>query len=255
MVAGDARFGYLDRAHSTAMNYLVAEIERAGFAIVDRYLDPATIDALIHEIVALELTPERAGIRNILALSPRVELLARSSEICALVAPILGDTARLVRGIFFDKQPTANWKVPWHQDVTIAVKNRLELPDYHPWSLKGGVPHVRPPVTILEQMLTVRLHLDRTDAANGALRVVPGSHRHGRLANLETSREPWNQLDRATTCICNPGGILLMRPLLLHASSIAIAPTHRRVIHLEYAGCDLPPGLEWYHNDDCQHQP
>ncbi len=237
------------------MKHLVAEIDRAGFAIVDRYLDAATIDLLINEIVALELTPERAGIRNILALSPSVELLARSGEIRSLVAPILGDTARLVRGIFFDKQPTANWKVPWHQDVTIAVKNRLELPDYHPWSLKGGIPHVRPPVTILEQMLTVRLHLDRTDEANGALRVVPGSHRHGRLTNLEiaarleTIRESSKQLDPATTCSCNPGSILLMRPLLLHASSIAIAPTHRRVIHLEYAGCDLPPGLEWSYDD------
>ena len=37
-----------------------------------------------------------------------------------------------------------------------------------------------------------------------------------------------------------------MRPLLLHASSIAIVPTHRRVIHLEYASQSLADGLEWY---------
>jgi Phytanoyl-CoA dioxygenase (PhyH) len=246
MVAGDERFGDLDRSGAATMNHLAAEIDRFGFTIVDRYLDPDPIDSLIDEIVALELTPERAGIRNILELSPRVKLLAHSREIHAVVEPILGDTARLVRGIFFDKQLSANWKVPWHQDLTIAVKNRLELTDYHPWSVKGGIPHVRPPVAILAQMLTVRIHLDRTDESNGALKVIPASHCHGKLTQLEVDR--WKQLNTATVCTCEAGGILLMRPLLLHASSIASAPSHRRVIHLEYAGCSLPPGLDWYYD-------
>jgi ectoine hydroxylase-related dioxygenase (phytanoyl-CoA dioxygenase family) len=222
-------------------------LDTEGFAIVDRYLNPTTIAVLIHDLEALDLTPDRAGIRNILELLPSVENLARSPEIRSLVEPILGTTARIVRSIFFDKQPTANWKVPWHQDVTIAVKNRWELPDYHPWSLKGGIPHVQPPTAILERMLTVRIHLDRTDAANGALKVIPGSHRQGKLSAVEIDRH--KQLDTSTICTCEPGGILLMRPLLLHASSIATVPTHRRVIHLEYANCSLPAGLEWYYDD------
>lgn len=226
---------------------LLRSLNSDGFTIVDRYLDPPTIASLIQDLEALDLTPDRAGIRNILELLPSVEILARSPEIRSLLAPILGNTARIVRGIFFDKQPTANWKVPWHQDVTIAVKNRRELPDYHPWSLKGGIPHVQPPSAILERMLTVRIHLDRTDAANGALKVIPGSHRQGKLSAVEIDRH--KQLDTSTICTCEPGGILLMRPLLLHASSIATIPTHRRVIHLEYADCSLPAGLEWYHDD------
>jgi ectoine hydroxylase-related dioxygenase (phytanoyl-CoA dioxygenase family) len=226
------------------MTALSQSLETDGFAIVDRYLDPTIIALLIRELEALNLTPDRAGMRNILELLPSVEILAHSQEIRSLVMNGLGERARLVRGIFFDKQPTANWKVPWHQDVTIAVKQRLELADYQPWSLKGGITHVQPPQSILERMLTVRIHLDRTDAANGALRVMPGSHRQGKLSATEIDR--WKQLD-PTTCTCEAGGILLMRPLLLHASSIATIPSHRRVIHLEYADCSLAAGLEWYY--------
>jgi ectoine hydroxylase-related dioxygenase (phytanoyl-CoA dioxygenase family) len=227
------------------MNISTQEIDRDGFITLDRFLSLDLINGLIQDIAALNLTPERAGIRNILELLPSVQQLAKSQEIQSLVEPILGNSARVVRGIFFDKQPTANWKVPWHQDVTIAVKNRLDLPDYQPWSLKGGIHHVQPPVAILERMLTVRIHLDRTDESNGALKVIPGSHCDGKLNDLEIDR--FKQTD-ATICTCEAGGILLMRPLLLHASSVAIFPSHRRVIHLDYTGCNLPAGLDWYYD-------
>ncbi|WP_373547413.1 phytanoyl-CoA dioxygenase family protein [Chamaesiphon sp.] len=93
-------------------------------------------------------------------------------------------------------------------------------------------------------MLTVRIHLDCTDELNGALKVISGSHRQGKLSNLEIAR--WKQVSTGISCNCEAGRILLMRPLLLHASSIAIVPSHRRVIHLEYASCQLPGGLEWF---------
>ncbi|PSB51330.1 phytanoyl-CoA dioxygenase family protein [Chamaesiphon polymorphus] len=227
------------------MDISVREVEERGFVTIDSYLDPDSIDLLIADINTLDLTSGRAGIRNILELVPSVSKLARSQEIRALVEPILGDTARVVRGIFFDKQPNANWKVPWHQDLSIAVKQHLDLPDYHPQSIKEGVPHVQPPIAILERMLTVRIHLDRTDESNGALKVIPGSHRQGKLTTPQI--DEWKQLNRAISCNCQAGGVLLMRPLLLHSSSIATTPSHRRVIHLEYADRPLDKGLEWYY--------
>jgi ectoine hydroxylase-related dioxygenase (phytanoyl-CoA dioxygenase family) len=227
------------------MTIFTGEIEKNGFRTIDRYLSLDSIESLIADIIALNLTPGRAGIRNLLELAPSISALARSQEIRSLVDPILGDTARVVRGIFFDKQPSANWKVPWHQDRTIAVKNRLEVPDYHPWSVKAGIHHVQPPTAILDQMLTVRIHLDRTDESNGALKVISGSHCHGKLTDAEI--DLWKQTSPGTSCNLAPGGILLMRPLLLHASSAAIVPSHRRVIHLEYASHQLPSGLEWYY--------
>ncbi len=216
-----------------------------GFGIVDRYLDLDSIERLTQDITALNFPPTQAGIRNLLELVSSIRTLAQSPEIRSLVEPILGERAQVVRGIFFDKQPDANWKVPWHQDLTIAVKNRLEVPDFYPWSVKAGIHHVRPPVAILAQMLTVRIHLDRTDESNGALKVIPGSHRQGRLSAIDI--EDWKK-SPAISCNCQAGGILLMRPLLLHASSIAIVPSHRRIIHLEYASCPLPSGLEWYYS-------
>jgi ectoine hydroxylase-related dioxygenase (phytanoyl-CoA dioxygenase family) len=226
------------------MNICWQEIEECGFSTIDSYLEPDAIDLLIQEIVDLDITSGKAGIRNLLELVPVVRRLAQSQEIRSLVEPILGDTARVVRGIFFDKQPTANWKVPWHQDLTIAVKERLDLPEYHPWSVKEGIPHVQPPTSILEQMLTVRIHLDRTDESNGALKVIAGSHAGGKLTALEIDR--WKQ-SPVISCNCQAGGVLLMRPLLLHASSVATVPSHRRVIHLEYGIDRLPSGLEWYY--------
>jgi ectoine hydroxylase-related dioxygenase (phytanoyl-CoA dioxygenase family) len=226
------------------LNMFEQEIEVNGFTIVDAYLDLESIDTLCKDITALDIALGRAGIRNLLALAPSVRELAQSQELRALVEPILGDTARVVRGIFFDKQPAANWKVPWHQDLSIAVKNRLEIPDFHPWSFKEGIPHVQPPTAILEQMLTVRIHLDRTDESNGALKMIAGSHAGGKLTTSQIDR--W-KLSPAIFCDCEAGGVLLMRPLLLHASSVASIPSHRRVIHLEYALDRLPLGLEWYY--------
>jgi ectoine hydroxylase-related dioxygenase (phytanoyl-CoA dioxygenase family) len=226
------------------MTDFIQAVEENGFVMIDRYLNLDSIDLLIRSITDLNLNPDRAGIRNLLELSPQIQNLAQSQEIRALVEQILGNTARVVRGIFFDKQSHTNWKVPWHQDRTIAVKNRVEVLDYHPWSLKGGIPHVQPPTAILDQMLTVRIHLDRTDESNGALKVIPGSHRHGKLTDVEINF--WKQKFPGISCNFAPGGVLLMRPLLLHASSIATMPSHRRVIHLEYASAHLPSRLEWH---------
>ncbi|MGC3972525.1 MAG: phytanoyl-CoA dioxygenase family protein [Pirellulales bacterium] len=110
--------------------------------------------------------------------------------------------------------------------------------------MKEGIPHVQPPTELLAQMLTIRLHLDDADAMNGALRVVPGGHRLGRLApdQLEATRANLGE----TTCVVPAGGAMLMRPLLPHASGRSQSARRRRVLHIEYAGFDLPPPLRWH---------
>lgn len=122
------------------------------------------------------------AIRNLLDAVPAVRGLARSPRVRALVEPVLGAQAFAVRGILFDKTPDANWKVAWHQDLTIAVRERREVEGFGPWSEKSGVAHVQPPVEVLERMVTVRLHLDPCGPASGPVQVIPGSHRHGRLS-------------------------------------------------------------------------
>lgn len=181
--------------------------------------------------------------RNLLVLAPAVAALASAAPIRALVEPVLGNAAFPVRGLLFDKTPQANWKVPWHQDRTIAVARRRDAAGFGPWTMKAGIVHVEPPVEILQRMLAVRLHLDASDAANGPLRVIAGSHALGRLTAAQVRHEI--EAAPSITCLVPAGGALLMRPLLLHASSAARSPRHRRVIHLEFASCALPGGLAW----------
>jgi ectoine hydroxylase-related dioxygenase (phytanoyl-CoA dioxygenase family) len=149
-----------------------------------------------------------------------------------------------VRAIYFDKSAEANWLVPWHQDLTIAVRDAAEVPGFGPWSTKDGIPHVQPPAELLERMLTVRLHLDDADATNGALRVLPGSHRFGRLPPERIKELRGEQPE--FLCASRAGDALLMRPLLLHASSRSTSPRHRRILHIEYAAFDLPKELRWH---------
>jgi ectoine hydroxylase-related dioxygenase (phytanoyl-CoA dioxygenase family) len=218
----------------------VDELDRNGFVVVPNVIDERTTDRLI-DLMARIGTEH--GRRNVLREFDEVRWLAHDQRVRSLVERALGTNAIAVRGLFFDKTPYANWMVDWHQDRTIAVRERRDVPGFKLWTLKANVVHVQPPDGVLEQMLTVRLHLDDSDEMNGPLRVISGSHRAGIIPEDEIGK--WIQLHASTTCIVPRGGALLMRPLLLHASSRATHPVHRRVLHLEYAAQTLPGGLVW----------
>ncbi|MCA9140937.1 MAG: phytanoyl-CoA dioxygenase family protein, partial [Planctomycetales bacterium] len=157
-----------------------------------------------------------------------------------LLHATLGDQFGLVRILFFDKPPGQSWNLGVHRDKTIAVAEHHDPADpYGKPTVKAGVPHVVADDTLLEQMVTLRLHLDAMHADNGPLVVVPGSH-HDR----ENS-------DRAATVEihCDAGDVFVMRPLLLHGSRSTSAgcSDHRRVVHLEFApaGAIATP-YQWY---------
>ncbi|HEV3138545.1 MAG TPA: phytanoyl-CoA dioxygenase family protein [Pirellulales bacterium] len=227
------------------------EIESTGFTIIPNVLDDQIVSWLLDQLERVtygEAVRQRGdsyfAIRNLLNAVPAIRELASSSCIRSIVDPIVGPDARVVRGIYFDKTPNANWKVAWHQDLSITVTQEKDVTGFGGWSQKAGVVHVQPPASILEQILTVRLHLDDTDESSGALTVIPGSHKHKRL-----SPERINELKEqipAVTWVVRGGGAMLMRPLLVHASSASTNPSHRRVIHLEYSAAELPGGLEWH---------
>ena len=187
---------------------------------------------------------KRAGARQVLPAVPGGLDWIHSPRTRALLLQLLGPTAFAVRGLFFDKNQDANWGVPWHQDLSIGVKKRAEIPGFTGWSVKESVIHVQPPAPLLNQVLTLRLHLDDCPAENGALRVLPGTHRLGRipsdrLAQLTENPQPH-------ICSARAGDLLVMRPLLLHSSPSSVAIGHRRILHLEFAPFDLPGGLEWH---------
>ncbi len=189
------------------------------------------------------------GIRNLFA---RSEVIREAMNALAAghLSEWLGPEMHPVRAILFDKIPGANWKVPWHQDRTIAVRERHDLPGYTAWTVKEGVPHVEPPTCVLEAMLTLRLHLDDCGPENGPLRVLAGGHRRGKLTTRQIRDWLESGQGEEVTCTLQAGDGLLMCPLLPHASSPASRPGHRRVIHVEYAReGSLDSRLQWALDD------
>lgn len=220
--------------------------DRDGYALLPNVLSPAEISPLLTAVERLGTHFDlgaRGGVRDLFRILPETRTLAHRPEFYSLAVAALGPACFPVRAILFDKTPDANWKVVWHQDLTIAVRERRDVPGFGPWSEKAGIVHVQPPADVLARMVTLRLHLDDCGPDNGPVRVLPGSHRAGRLPAEAISQ--WRNAVAEFACTLPRGGVLLMRPLLLHASSPSTMPAHRRVIHIEYATGELPAGLTW----------
>ena len=229
------------------MPLLRRQIETDGFALVPSFLDAGDIDRLLAAMARHDpegRAGQRGGLRHVASQVPEIAAIANAPEVRALVEAVLGAEPVLARSLWFDKTAAANWNVAWHQDVTLAVRERVNAPGFAAWSVKDGVPHVQPPDEVLQRMLAVRLHLDDCGPENGALRVLPGSHREGRLSDADVDR--WRSDVPEILCSARAGDVLLMRPLLLHASSAAVSPAHRRILHLEFGSGSLPFGLGWF---------
>jgi ectoine hydroxylase-related dioxygenase (phytanoyl-CoA dioxygenase family) len=227
------------------VSFDAAAFDREGFAMIPALLSPDEVGTLL-EIVERNTRSERGrgGVRDVLDNAPALRDIAAHSAVCSIVESILGRDAFLVRSTLFDKTVASNWKVPWHQDITIAVREQRNTDGFGPWSMKAGILHVQPPTEVLSQMVTVRIHLDACPTTNGPLRVLPGSHHLGRLNQNHVDQ--YVDETAAFTCEAGSGEALIMRPLLLHSSSPSQTPSHRRVLHFDYATGQLPNGLEWH---------
>jgi ectoine hydroxylase-related dioxygenase (phytanoyl-CoA dioxygenase family) len=221
---------------TTALDELTKNVEQNGFAIAN------CLDERTTELLTAEISKTMYAQRNLLSI-PVVRKLAQSNAVRELVCPVLGPNCFAVRGILFNKTQSSNWKVIWHQDLTIAVCERLEVDGFGPWTVKAGVSHVQPPTDVMTGMVAIRVHLDDSRLENGPLRVIPGSHKAGRLSFEQIAN--WQRKQTLTLTVAR-GGAVLMRPLLLHASSACSVAEPRRVIHLEFAATELPHGLRWH---------
>ncbi|WP_076745541.1 phytanoyl-CoA dioxygenase family protein [Sphingomonas jeddahensis] len=192
--------------------------------------------------LAGSLPQERAGIR--LHGNPALRAILASDAIRNVLAHHDGTTAyRPVRAILFDKSPATNWSLGWHQDRTIVVRARDDMPGYGPWSRKAGLQHVEPPFALIEAMLTLRIHLDDVPADNAPLRVAPGSHRLGRLPEQEI--ETVVRRCGIRSCLATAGDVWVYATAIVHASATAKRHAHHRVLQVDFASVDLPPPLAW----------
>jgi hypothetical protein len=227
-------------------------LEADGFAVVPGVLDPAAVRAALAEWAELSLAhrDDEAilandgppyGARNLLRLWPGVVGIARQPRLRGALLEVLGPLAGVVRVLFFDKPPGHSWALPWHKDYNVAVREHRGGEVFTKPTTKAGMPHAMAPAAVLGSMLTARVHLDDVTADNGPLRVIPGSHRHYAMGSDE-AREP-------VAVRCAAGDVLLMRPLLTHASGHAKpeARLHRRTVHFECSATpELPDGYEWH---------
>jgi len=219
-----------------------------GFAIVNNIYSNEEIIQLIDliehadtSVPTFRKTTDLFAIRQFLKEVPRSAAIIFNKQLKTLIAELFEDNFFVVKSIYFDKPATSNWFVSYHQDLTISVDKKINLDGFGPWTIKQNQFAVQPPLEILQDNFTVRIHLDDTNGQNGALKVIPQSHNKGvcrpELIEWETTTE--------NICCVNKGGVMFMKPLLLHSSGRTTNNNKRRVIHIEFSRSKLPGGLQW----------
>lgn len=223
-------------------------ISEAGFAVIN---DVYTADelALISDAIdradrsnaSFRQSGGLFAIRRFLLEVSDVKPIIFNDRLTQTIATLFGTDYFPVKAIYFDKPEKSNWFVAYHQDLMISVDKKTDLPGFGPWTVKQNQYAVQPPLEILQKNFTIRIHLDDTDKANGALKVINGSHAKG-IYRPETIK--WKE-ETETVCEVKAGGVMMMRPLLLHASDRTTNNQKRRVIHIEFSNLSLPDGLNW----------
>lgn len=227
---------------------LQQDITDKGFGIINGVYTPDEVKAIITAIENADTdkdtfrkSDDLFAIRQFLKEVPRVMPLVFNSHLREIIIKLFGKDYFIVKSIYFDKPPASNWYVSYHQDLTISVNQKNDIQGFTSWTNKQNQYAVQPPLEFLENIFTLRIHLDDTNAFNGALKVIPGSHSKG-IYRPETI--DWESEEEA---VCNVarGGVMIMKPLLLHSSGRTVNDSRRRVIHIELASLSLPKPLQW----------
>jgi ectoine hydroxylase-related dioxygenase (phytanoyl-CoA dioxygenase family) len=219
----------------------VEDLDTDGYAIADFVLADHQCAHIASSLPAV-VGAARGGVRNLIG-HPTVVALLSHPRLGRYLWSVTGRDLVAVKATLFDKGDT-NWRMQWHQDRTIAVKERLDVAGFGPWSTKAGALHVEAPREVLAQMLAIRIHLDACGPDNGPLRVIPASHLLGKLKEADLEREVARA--EAAELHVPQGALLLMRPLLIHSSPAALSPGHRRVLHIEFAPIEAISPLKWH---------
>lgn len=224
------------------------EINKNGFTIIDNIFSGEEVTDIVSAIENADTSKQTFrksadlfAIRQFIKDVPEVAPLIFIQKMNDLINELFGVGYFVVKSIYFDKPQGSNWFVAYHQDLTISVDRKASLEGYGSWTVKQDQFAVQPPIAILESNFTIRIHLDATTEHNGALRVIPGSHLKG---VYRTETIDWS-VETETTCRVGKGGVMIMKPLLLHASGKTTNSRKRRVIHIEFSNQLLPAPISW----------
>lgn len=224
------------------------QLVKYGFSVIEYVYTREEVDAVLQIIEKADTAKDTFrqstdlfAIRQFLKELPEALPVLLNDRFRELVTLLFGKDYFIVKSIYFDKPAASNWYVAYHQDLTISVNQKTALPGFGPWTVKQKQFAVQPPLSLLENNFTVRIHLDDTTPDNGALRVVPGSHLKG-IYRPETI--DWTK-ESEQSCAVPQGGVMIMKPLLLHSSGRTTNQKKRRVVHIEFSATELPPDLQW----------
>jgi ectoine hydroxylase-related dioxygenase (phytanoyl-CoA dioxygenase family) len=216
------------------------EIAERGFFIFPKLFSSAELEKLANTFLGARRS--RAGVRHALGI-PAVAKVARDQRLMEIATAVLGQDAIPFHATLFEKSPSANWLVVWHQDTALPLTERKETAAWGPWSQKEGVNYAHAPAGALERMLALRLHLDDSTVENGPLRVLPGTHNRGVLS--DDALHEFSDTITPVECVAPEGAVVAMRPLIAHASSKSMNDAPRRVLHIEYAASrEIAKGIE-----------
>lgn len=208
---------------------LVDKFELDGFVAIDHIVNEADLLVLAEKCDS-EISAE-VGTRNLLAFEWAREL-AQTLTQHELLKPLMPENVVAVQCNYFSKSMSKNWSVALHRDLSIPVKKQITSQQWSGWSRKEGVLYAQPPKQVLAEMLAIRLHLEDNNSENGALELVAGSHKN------------FNPKGCRCSCPVTRGGVLVMRPLILH-SSTKLKTGKRRVLHFIFGPEKLPDNAEW----------
>jgi len=203
-----------------------------GYCVIHGVFAGTDMSRLLEGLRSAAPVRTRAGARHLLGVR-MVQDLAADPRMLKIAREFVGLGAVPFRATLFEKSPSANWSVVWHQDTALPLRERFEDTTWGPWSSKAGVLYAHAPAWALERVVALRVSLDDSLSNSGPLRVLPNTHVSGVLADATIE-----QLVRTRTpldCVTRSGGVVAMRPLTVHASSKAINDQPRRVLHIEYA--------------------
>ncbi len=224
------------------------KIDSKGFAIVENIFSNEEVELLIQIIsntdssnLSFRKSKDLFAIRQFFKEVPEAAGIIFNEKLKILIAETFGDNFFIVKSIYFDKPEESNWFVSWHQDLTISVNKKIELEGFAFWTKKQNQFAVQPPMNILQDNFTIRIHLDETDENNGALKIIPKSH----LKNIYRPENIDWSIETEEICRVKKGGLMFMKPLLLHSSGKTTNNNKRRVLHIECSRSILPNGLEW----------
>ena len=217
------------------------QLIKDGYAVLPELICEPEIQAVLNVLTQAGQRKGRAGMRHVLGL-PEVRRMAESAAMMSVARKILGPGAVPFRATLFDKSPSSNWLVAWHQDTALPLCERRETNGWGPWSTKDGILYAHAPAEALEKVVALRVHLDDSDSDNGPMRVLPGTHQQGVMSDSEIHKLA--EKAEGVDCIAPRRSVVSMRPLVVHASSKAIKEKPRRVLHVEYAeGREVAPGM------------